>query len=98
MSLVVTGATGQLGRLVVASLLAKGVAADRIVALGRDDERLADLAALGVTSRKVDYTDAVAVAEALTDADRVLLISGNEIGQRLDQHQNVLDAANDARD
>jgi NAD(P)H dehydrogenase (quinone) len=93
MSLVVTGATGQLGRLVVASLLAKGVAADRIVALGRDDERLAELAALGVTTRKVDYTDARAVTDALADADRVLLISGNEIGQRLAQHQNVIDAA-----
>lgn len=93
MSLVVTGATGQLGRLVVSSLLAKGVAADRIVALGRDDERLAKLAALGVTTRKVDYADARAVADALADADRVLLISGNEVGQRLAQHQNVIDAA-----
>lgn len=93
MSLVVTGATGQLGRLVVASLLSKGVAADRIVALGRDDERLAELAALGVTARKVDYSDARAVADALVDAERVLLISGNEVGQRLSQHQNVIDAA-----
>jgi NAD(P)H dehydrogenase (quinone) len=93
MSLVVTGATGQLGHLVVTSLLAKGVAPDRIVALGRDDERLAELAALGVTTRKVDYADAGAVADALADADRVLLISGNEIGQRLAQHQNVIDAA-----
>ena len=93
MSLVVTGATGQLGRLVIASLLAKGIAADRIVALGRDDERLAELAALGVTTRRVDYSDAGAVAGALTDAERVLLISGNEIGQRLAQHQNVIDAA-----
>lgn len=93
MSLVVTGATGQLGRLVVSSLLTKGVAADRIVALGRDDERLAELAALGVTTRKVDYSDAEAVADALTDAERVLLISGSEVGQRLAQHQNVIDAA-----
>lgn len=93
MSLVVTGATGQLGRLVVASLLSKGVAADRIVALGRDDERLAELAALGVTARKVDYSDARAVADAIVDAERVLLISGNEVGQRLAQHQNVIDAA-----
>ena len=83
MSLVVAGATGQLGRLVIASLLAKGVAADQIVALGRDDERLAAVASLGVTARKVDYSDAGAVADALTDASRVLLISGNEIGQRL---------------
>jgi NAD(P)H dehydrogenase (quinone) len=93
MSLVITGATGQLGRLVVDSLLAKGVAADQIVALGRDDERLAKLSALGVATRKVEYADAGAVADALTDADRVLLISGNEIGQRLAQHQNVIDAA-----
>lgn len=93
MSLVVTGATGQLGRLVISSLLAKGVAADGIVALGRDEERLAELAALGVTTRKVDYSDAQAVADSLTDADRVLLISGNEVGQRLAQHQNVIDAA-----
>jgi NAD(P)H dehydrogenase (quinone) len=96
MSLVVTGATGQLGRLVVASLLAKGVAADRIVALGRDDGRLAALADLGVTTRRVDYSDAGAVADALAGAERVLLISGNEIGQRLVQHQNVIDAAKSA--
>ena len=93
MSLVITGATGQLGRHVVASLLDKGVAADRIVALGRDDERLAELAALGVTTRKADYSDARAVADALAGADRVLLISGSEVGQRLAQHQNVIDAA-----
>jgi len=93
MSLVITGATGQLGRQVVNSLLAKGVAPDRIVALGRDDERLAALAALGVTTRKVDYSDARTVATALAGAERVLLISGNEIGQRLAQHQNVIDAA-----
>lgn len=93
MSLVVTGATGQLGRLVVASLLSKGVPVDQIVALGRDDERLAELAALGVATRKVDYSDAQAVADALSGAERVLLISGSEVGQRLAQHQNVIDAA-----
>lgn len=93
MSLVVTGATGQLGHLVVAALLDQGVAADHVVALGRDPERLAALADLGVTTRQVDYTDAAAVAQALGGADRVLLISGSEVGQRLPQHQNVIDAA-----
>src|SRR5689334_10479830 len=95
MSLAVTGATGQLGRQVVASLLTKGVPADQIIALGRDDERLAELTALGVTARKVDYSDAD-VADALTGADRILLISGSEVGQRLAQHQNVIDAAKNA--
>lgn len=93
MSFVITGATGQLGRLVVDSLLAKGVAAADVVALGRDEERLAALAGLGVTTRKVDYADAAALAAALDGADRVLLISGSEVGQRLAQHQNVIDAA-----
>ena len=93
MSLVITGATGQLGRLVVSSLLARGVDPDRLVALGRDDVRLAELAGLGVTTRKVDYADAAAMADALSGAERVLLISGNEVGQRLAQHQNVIDAA-----
>ncbi|GAA4101811.1 NAD(P)H-binding protein [Nocardioides kongjuensis] len=93
MSLVVTGATGHLGRHVVASLLTKGVPADQVVALGRDEERLAGLADLGVTTRKVDYADAEALAAAFAGADRVLLISGSEVGQRLPQHQNVIDAA-----
>ena len=93
MSLVITGATGQLGRLVVSSLLSRGVPADEVVALGRDEARLADLAALGVTTRKVDYADAAGLADAFAGADRVLLISGSEVGQRLPQHQNVVDAA-----
>ncbi|MDQ6525402.1 NAD(P)H-binding protein [Nocardioides sp. LHD-245] len=93
MSLVVTGATGQLGHLVVTSLLAKGVPAERIVALGRDEERLARLADLGVATRRVDYADLAALADAVAGAERVLLISGSEVGQRLPQHQNVIDAA-----
>ncbi|WP_408895875.1 NAD(P)H-binding protein [Nocardioides sp. R1-1] len=93
MTLVITGATGQLGRLVVTSLLARGVPADQIRALGRDAERLAELGALGVDTRRVDYADAAGLADALTGADRVLLISGSEVGQRLPQHQNVIAAA-----
>lgn len=96
MSIVVTGATGQLGRLVVSALLEKGVPASDVVALGRDETRLSELADLGVTTRRVDYADASAVRDALAGADRVLLISGSEVGQRVAQHQSVIDAARDA--
>lgn len=96
MSIVVTGATGQLGRLVVSALLEKGVPASDVVALGRDETRLSELAELGVTTRRVDYADASAVRDALAGADRVLLISGSEVGQRVAQHQSVIDAARDA--
>ncbi len=95
-SIVVTGATGQLGRLVVTSLLHKGVPASDVVALGRDEARLAELADLGVTTRRVDYADAAAVREALEGAELVLLISGSEVGRRVAQHQSVIDAAKDA--
>lgn len=94
-SIVVAGATGQLGRLVVTSLLHKGVPASDVVALGRDETRLAQLADLGVTTRRVDYADAAAVREALDGAERVLLISGSEVGRRVAQHQSVIDAAKD---
>lgn len=96
MSLVVTGATGQLGRLVVTSLLDKGVDADQIIATARDTSRLADLADRGVQVRHADYNDPASLKEAFAGADRVLLVSSNEIGQRLAQHQNVVDAAQDA--
>ena len=96
MSIVVTGATGQLGRLVVSALLEKGAPASDVVALGRDETRLSELADLGVTTRRVDYADAAAVRDALAGADRVLLISGSEVGQRVAQHQSVIDAAKDA--
>ncbi|TWG94222.1 NAD(P)H dehydrogenase (quinone) [Nocardioides sp. J9] len=93
MSLVVTGATGHLGRLVVESLLARGVPADQVVAVGRDEERLAALADLGVTARRADYDDPAAVAAAVEGAEKVLLVSGSEVGQRVAQHLNVIDAA-----
>lgn len=96
MSLVVTGATGQLGRLVVESLLAKGVAADQVVATARDTSRLTDLADRGVQVRHADYNDPASLKAAFAGADRILLVSSSEVGQRAAQHQNVIDAAQDA--
>ena len=90
--IVVTGATGQLGRLVIASLLKK-VPASTIVAAVRNVEKAKDLAALGVQVRQADYTQQQSWDAALQGADKVLLISSSEIGQRAKQHQAVIDAA-----
>lgn len=93
MSIVVTGATGQLGRHVLEALLERGVAAGDIVAAGRSVEKLADFAERGVRVQPMDYADAGSVAAALKGATRVLLISGSEVGQRVDQHRTVIEAA-----
>ncbi|MBT2566758.1 SDR family oxidoreductase [Arthrobacter sp. ISL-85] len=93
MSIVVTGATGQLGRHVIEALLERGVQAGDIVAAGRSVDKLADFAARGVRVQPMDYADAGSVATALKGATRVLLISGSEVGRRVDQHHTVIDAA-----
>jgi NAD(P)H dehydrogenase (quinone) len=90
MTIVVTGATGHLGRLVVESLLAKGVPASDIVATGRDISKIADL---GVTVKQVAFEDPAQLDEAFAGADKVLLVSGSEIGKRIPQHTNAIEAA-----
>lgn len=95
-TIVVTGATGHLGRLVVEELLARGVAPERIVATGRNVEKLADLADRGIQVRPLDYSHPASIRTAVDGASRVLLVSGNEFGQRAQQHANVAKAAADA--
>lgn len=92
MKIGVTGATGQLGRLVVESLKSK-VSAETIVALVRNPEKAADL---GIEARAFDYTQAENLVASLRGIDKLLLISGNEVGQRLPQHLAVIDAAKQA--
>ena len=93
MSIVITGATGQLGRHVVEALLQRNVPAAEIVAAGRSIGKLADFEARGVQVKPMDYTDPASVAQALQGASKVLLISSSEFGQRLDQHRTVIEAA-----
>ncbi|WNO72961.1 MULTISPECIES: SDR family oxidoreductase [unclassified Streptomyces] len=95
MSIVVTGATGSLGRLVIDELLAK-VPAARVVAVARDKEKAADLAARGVELRIADYDEPATLTEAFRAGDRVLLISGSEVGRRVPQHTAVIEAAKTA--
>ncbi|MBI4943984.1 MAG: SDR family oxidoreductase [Actinobacteria bacterium] len=96
MSVVVTGATGHLGRLAVESLLAKGVPAGDIVAGGRSVEKLADLAERGVRTARIDYDDPATLAEAFKGADKVLLVSGTDFGRRVEQHTAAARAAQEA--
>ncbi len=91
----ITGATGQLGRLVIEALLAR-VAASEIVALVRNPSKAEDLARKGITVRKADYNAPDTLAPALVGVDRLLLISSNELGQRATQHRAVIDAAKTA--
>lgn len=88
----ITGATGQLGRLVVAQLLDRVPAAD-IVAAVRSPAKAADLAARGIEVRLADYDDPDTLATALQGIDKLLLISSSELGRRARQHGNVIAAA-----
>lgn len=90
--IVVTGASGQLGRLVIEALLKK-LPAGKIVAAVRHPEKVADLAARGVQVRLADYDQPASLVAAFKGADKLLLISANEIGRRVPQHRAVIDAA-----
>jgi NAD(P)H dehydrogenase (quinone) len=91
--IIVTGATGRLGRHVIAGLL-ESVPASEIVAAVRNPDKAGDLAAQGVQVREADYTKPETLRAALRGADKVLLISGNDLsGGRPAQHRAVVDAA-----
>ncbi|RKT16276.1 NAD(P)H dehydrogenase (quinone) [Streptomyces sp. 1114.5] len=89
---VVTGATGQLGRLVVEGLLAT-VPASEIAVLVRSAAKAEEWAKQGVRVHEADYNRPETLAGAFAAGDRVLLISGNELGSRVSQHGAVIDAA-----
>ncbi|MCE0489806.1 SDR family oxidoreductase [Pantoea sp. Mb-10] len=91
----ITGATGQLGRLVIDELLKK-MPANALIAAVRSPEKAADLAALGITVRAADYNQPATLAQAFHGVEKLLLISSSEIGQREAQHRAVIDAAKTA--
>lgn len=89
MTLAITGATGQLGRLVIDTLKTK-TAPEGIIALVRNTDKAADL---GVPARVFDYDAPETLAAALDGIDTLLLISGSDIGRRVPQHAAVIEAA-----
>ena len=90
MTMLITGATGHLGRLVIDSLLQRGVSADRIVAGARTPASAVDLP---VPVVEFDYDRPGTLAPALEGVDTLLLISGSVPGIRVPQHAAVIDAA-----
>ncbi|PPF79786.1 NAD(P)-dependent oxidoreductase [Subtercola sp. Z020] len=96
MSFVVTGATGQLGRLIVTHLLSRGIAPADIVAAGRNSGKVDALQSLGVRTAVIDYSDPATLAAAFDGADTLMLVSGSDVGGRVEQHRNAIDAAKTA--
>jgi NAD(P)H dehydrogenase (quinone) len=92
-STVITGASGQLGRLAVHELLAAGTPPAQVVATGRDTDKLADLAHEGVTVRRADFADPLTLDDAFAGADGMLLVSTTTVGERFDNARNAIDAA-----
>ncbi|GAB51101.1 SDR family oxidoreductase [Atlantibacter hermannii] len=91
----VTGATGQLGQLVINELLATHNAQD-LVAIVRNPAKAQALAQKGVQVREADYGNSAALAQALQGVEKLLLISSSEVGQRAPQHRNIINAAKSA--
>lgn len=89
----VTGATGPFGHHVVEELLSRGVPASDVVAIVRTPSKAADLAERGVQVREGDYSRPETLPAALAGVQRLLLVSGSEVGSRIPQHTAVIDAA-----
>lgn len=96
MKIAITGATGQLGQLVIRHLL-KRTQAENIVALVRNVEKAEHLKAQGINVRHFDYDSSATLVPALQDIDKILLISANEVGRRTPQHKAVINAAVEAK-
>ncbi|RBO86243.1 SDR family oxidoreductase [Marinomonas aquiplantarum] len=94
--ILVTGATGQLGNLIVNNLIKRGTPANQIVAAVRSPEKAQLLVEQGVVVRKADYSDPASLNAAFEGVKRVVLVSSSEVGQRFPQHKNVIDAAKQA--
>jgi NAD(P)H dehydrogenase (quinone) len=91
----VTGASGQLGRLAVTSLL-RTVSPSQIVAAVRTPDKVRDLASKGVLVRQADYSRPETLAPAFAGVEKLLMISGSEVGRRVEQHKAVVAAARQA--
>lgn len=90
--ILVTGASGQLGALIVDALLER-VPAGRIVATARETASLSAFAKRDISVRRADYADPASLDAAFAGVGTVLLVSSNAVGARVEQHRNVIEAA-----
>jgi NAD(P)H dehydrogenase (quinone) len=93
--ILITGATGHLGTAVIKNLL-KQTSANQIAAFVRDESKASALRAYGVEIRVGSYDDTASIDQAMKGIKKVLLIAGTDEENRLQQHQNVVDAAKKA--
>jgi len=92
--ILVTGATGNLGKATINSLLNKGISAKNIAALVRDESKSAEFKSIGIQVRIGDYQNFDSLKSAFQDVEKLLLISSSSvIAQRFEQHKNVINAA-----
>lgn len=87
-----TGAGGQLGRLVLKHLLTQ-VPANQVIATTRNPDKLADIATLGVDVRRADFSDLATLPTAFAGATRLLIISTDAVGQRVAGHKAAINGA-----
>lgn len=94
--ILLTGATGHFGKATIDHLLKKGTPARTIAALVRDEAKATELKAKGIQIRKGDYNDYASLQSAFTGIDKVLLVSGNDLHDRLKQQESAVKAAREA--
>ncbi len=92
--ILVTGATGNLGKATINSLLNKGIAVNDISALVRDKTKAAELKSKGIQVKIGDYENFESLKSAFQGVDKLLLVSSSsDIARRFEQHKNVINAA-----
>lgn len=94
--ILVTGANGHLGRAIIDSLIKKGVSANNIIGLVREEAKAVDLIAKGIELRVGDYDWYTTLVKAFAGVEKLILVSGRDLTNRIEQHDNVITAAKEA--
>src|SRR5688572_1418122 len=93
--ILVTGATGQLGKATIDFLLKK-ISSKEIAALARDEKKAEDIKTKGVETRIGDYNDKASLVAAFKGIDKLFFVSSSDVANRLKQHKNIVDAAKES--